>query len=100
MAVDFSRWQALWIQAVAKAWEDEQFRKALLADPRSAIKAYLGEDLPGVFPITASESPGPGHLKEMAVTFPPKPDNPQDEAEVLAAYAKDLLTNEGFVCAC
>ncbi|GAB4566873.1 MAG: hypothetical protein Tsb0020_18980 [Haliangiales bacterium] len=100
MAIDFSEWQATWIRAVAKSWEDEQFRKALLNDPRAAVKAFFGEDFPGAFPLKAYEAPGPGHIKELAVTFPARPKNPNEEAEVLAEYANDLLTNADFFCTC
>ncbi|WP_428266884.1 BMA_0021/BMA_0022 family TOMM bacteriocin [Haliangium sp.] len=100
MPFDFPTWQAAWIKAIAKSWEDENFRKALFADPRSAIKAYFGFDLPGDFKVSVTEGAPTELLREMALIIPPRPAAQKDQAEVLAEYADRLLTDERFLCSC
>ncbi|RUS47321.1 NHLP leader peptide family RiPP precursor [Cohnella sp. AR92] len=38
--------ESLKVQIIKKAWEDPEFKKLLLADPKSALKKEFGIDLP------------------------------------------------------
>lgn len=96
----FAQWQAAWIQAVGRAWSDENFRQALLEDPRAAIKAYMHIDLPGGFPVQVVESDDGRLLREMILTIPVKPEKDRDEASALAKYARSILTDTAFLCMC
>ena len=96
----FAQWQAAWIQAVGRAWNDESFRQALLEDPRAAIKAYMHIDLPGGFPVQVVESDDGQLLRELVVTLPPRPENDRQEANELAKYARSMLTDPAFLCMC
>ena len=100
MAFNFSEWQATWIQAVGKAWTDPQFRQALLADPRAAIKTYLQVDLPGDFPIRVVESDDGRLLRELVLTIPPEPSKERQEADALGQYARGVMTDTAFICMC
>lgn len=97
---DFSQWQSIWIQAVAKSWNDDAFRKALLADSRAAIKAFLGEDLPGDFPVRVVEVKGREYVLEFVLGIPERPSKTSEEADRLAEYATSIMTDAAFICAC
>ncbi|OUS68609.1 hypothetical protein B1748_33260 [Paenibacillus sp. MY03] len=47
--------QELRDQIIQKAWEDSEFKKQLLADPKSAIKDAFGIDLPSNINIETLE---------------------------------------------
>ena len=40
---------------IARAWEDPEFRRSLLADPRAAFEKELGRRLPAAFEIRVLE---------------------------------------------
>jgi hypothetical protein len=47
--------QDLQARLIAKAWEDESFKKALLSEPKSAIEEELGVELPDGLEIQVVE---------------------------------------------
>ena len=47
--------QELEARVIAKAWKDPEFKKRLLADPRSIISQELGADLPAGLQVSALE---------------------------------------------
>ncbi len=100
MATDFSNWQGTWLQALAMAWDNDNFRQALLDDARSAIKTYLHVELPGTFPVRVVESSDRDHLGEGVLSIPSKRVEQGQEADVLARYAKDTLTDSAIPCIC
>jgi ribosomally synthesized peptide (two-chain TOMM family) len=100
MAADFSSWQGTWLQALALAWDNESFRQALLDDARSAIKTHLNVEIPGTFPIRVVEGSDRDHVGESVLTIPSRRVAQGQEADVLARYAKDMLTDSAIPCIC
>ncbi|CAM4014843.1 NHLP leader peptide family RiPP precursor [Paenibacillus alkaliterrae] len=47
--------QTLKDQIIQKAWEDAEFKKKLLANPKAAVKEELGIDVPDTIEIEAVE---------------------------------------------
>lgn len=39
------KWQMVWLEAIALAWRDPQFKAELLANPRKALRGYFNFDL-------------------------------------------------------
>jgi len=43
-----SKWRSVWLRAIAKAWQDEAFKKRLLANPEEALR-QVGFGTPDFF---------------------------------------------------
>lgn len=42
-------------QIIQKAWEDAEFKKKLLADPKAAVRDYFGTEIPDSFEVEVLE---------------------------------------------
>jgi hypothetical protein len=71
--------QKEWAKVIAKAWVDEEFKKQLLADPKSVLKEN-GIDFPETIKVNMTES----KKDELNLTLPPRP-------EGISGSAEDLL---------
>jgi hypothetical protein len=47
--------QTIWPQAIAKAWQDEAFRQALLTDAPSALKQHFSLEIPSEMKLRVVE---------------------------------------------
>lgn len=64
-------WQVIWPRAIALAWQDPDFKAALLSDARVAIKAKFQYDLSPELDLTIVEAPyGSAGYAPGAVTDP------------------------------
>lgn len=99
--------QEVYLRAIALAWNDPEFKQALLADPHHALGAYFDYKCPWLIDLNITEAPaGSGWnpaaqrwtLPENAMTFG-VPSRPQqnDEAVALAAY-NDAGPSYLFTC--
>ena len=75
-----------WGQIVAKAWQDEAFKKRLLAEPASVLKE-LGVAVPADMTVKVIENTP----KTCYLTLPVKPSTDQLSAEDLERVAGGLL---------
>ncbi|GGN98809.1 NHLP leader peptide family RiPP precursor [Saccharibacillus kuerlensis] len=57
------------MQVIQKAWEDPEFKKRLLADPRAALQADFGIELPAHIHLTAVEET----MQSFYLVIPPNP---------------------------
>ncbi|CAM3250311.1 MAG: hypothetical protein EOO71_30530 [Myxococcaceae bacterium] len=87
-------WQSVWMRAVALAWKEPSFEKALLADPRQALKERFDFEMPAaiqlkVVPATGAEAGTPNEWKlggaEVELPLPKKPANVADHAVALSS---------------
>ncbi|WP_170319896.1 BMA_0021/BMA_0022 family TOMM bacteriocin [Polyangium spumosum] len=67
---DFSE---VWIKAVVKAWDDETFKQALIADPAKALEEYFDYKLPRDIHLEIVDSQ-PGKPAPYKLALPAKPD--------------------------
>lgn len=58
-------------QIVHKAWDDESFRRQLLADPKQAIRDAFGIEIPEGHELQVVEETPTRHV----LTIPPKPED-------------------------
>lgn len=62
--------ESLKVQIIQKAWEDPEFKKLLLDDPKSAIKKEFGIDVPAEVDLkVVEETPSSYYL-----VIPPAPE--------------------------
>ncbi|NBD09297.1 MULTISPECIES: BMA_0021/BMA_0022 family TOMM bacteriocin [Corallococcus] len=87
-------WQAVWMRAVALAWKEPAFEKALQEDPRHALKQRFDFELPAgihlkVVPATAQDTAKASdwllHSAEVELPLPKKPANVADHAVALSS---------------
>ena len=79
-------WEELQAQIIANALEDEGFRTGVMDDPKAAIAAKFGVNLPAEFDIQVHEDtattthlvlPATGKLDEAALQFAPGGNDPR-----------------------
>ncbi|MEK0313380.1 NHLP leader peptide family RiPP precursor [Cohnella sp. 56] len=63
--------ETLKVQIIKKAWEDAAFKQQLLADPKGAVKAAFGVELPQEIEVTAVEETGTHYY----LVIPPNPED-------------------------
>ena len=74
---------------LSRADEDGDFRARLIADPKAAISAEIGADIPDVFDITVHEdSATTAHL-----VLPPSPALTDAELEMVAGGVSNYAGN-------
>ncbi len=66
---------------VEKSALDEEFRKALLADPRNTISQELGITIPGSMNIEVHES----DMQTVHLALPPAPNMTEEQLEAISA---------------
>src|SRR4051794_40125031 len=71
--------QSLKIQIIQKAWEDAEFKKQLLANPKAAIKDAFGLEIPDSYEIEALEETS----NKLYLVIPENPTSLKDEPTVL-----------------
>jgi hypothetical protein len=77
--------QQLETKVIGRAWEDAEFRKLLLSDPRRAIEQVLGQALPQQLKVNVTEeTPDTFHM-----VLPTKPDASEELSQ------EDLATVAG-----
>jgi len=82
--------QKKWAKIVAKVWADEDYKRRLLDDPASVLKAE-GVDMPEGLEIKIVEAPE----KQALFVLPPRPTNScevQEGEERLAAACCDYFS--------
>jgi hypothetical protein len=67
--MDEEKFHEVFGQIVAKAWEDEEFKKRLLSDATSVFREY-GADIPEGFTVKVMEDTG----NLVHLPLPPRPD--------------------------
>ena len=82
-------WVEAWEPIVGRAWEDDEFKKQLLANPAAVLKEHGVEAMPGVRIRVLENSESIVHL-----TVPTKPDTPPTREEVATAAADSYLDNQ------
>jgi hypothetical protein len=70
--------QSLQEQIIQKAWEDAEFKKQLLADPKTAVKDAFGVDVPDTIEVEVVEETA----NKFYLVLPVNPAEKQDEAQV------------------
>jgi hypothetical protein len=78
---------------VAKALEDDLFRKKLLDDPKKALAAMAGKDLPDALKVRIQEE-APNTL---TIVLPQKPSKAQAKGELSAEALKGVAGGIGGV---
>lgn len=53
------KWQMVWLEAIALAWRDPEFKAELLKDPRKALRAHFLFDLGPYVKLTVREASPP-----------------------------------------
>jgi len=66
-------------QLIKKAWEDSEFKKLLLENPRAAVKEALGLDVPENIELIVTEETA----NKYYLAIPPKPSAEKDPVQVL-----------------
>lgn len=66
---------------VEKSAVDEEFRKALLADPRNTISQELGITIPGSMNIEVHQS----DMQTVHLALPPAPNMTEEQLEAISA---------------
>ncbi|MBD3921921.1 NHLP leader peptide family RiPP precursor [Paenibacillus sp. PR3] len=61
---------ALKVQIIKKAWEDEQFKQELLADPKAAILKAFQVEIPAAINLKVVEEEAASYY----LVLPPKPE--------------------------
>ena len=79
--------QILEARLIEKAWQDETFRAALLADPKGVIEAELGQALPQGITVKVVEETA----DTLYIRLPLSPDQLTDEL-------LDLVAGGGCIC--
>lgn len=98
----FLAYRAVILRAIGRAWSDHDFKKQLIAHPKTALKNAFGYDFPydmevSVIKNSATWSPqgsdGWTNLSQndVRLVLPPKPESGQ-EAAALAEYNFNNLT--------
>jgi ribosomally synthesized peptide (two-chain TOMM family) len=95
-------WQETWLAAVALAWRNPDFKRALLKDPRTAIAERFGYNLPPFLKLSLKDGAdlGPTYgwhvqgqdgwvlpVSELEMVLPAPPDDLKDQAVALADYS-------------
>jgi len=62
--------ESLKVQIIKKAWEDPAFKSSLLSDPKEAIKAAFGVEIPAGIELKAVEETS----SQYYLVIPPKPE--------------------------
>lgn len=76
--INVSAEQTLRDQIIQKAWEDAEFKKQLLSNPKKALKEAFGIDVPDSIELKAlEETPNKVHL-----VIPPNPAEVKEEEVV------------------
>ncbi|KVD88859.1 hypothetical protein WS62_16085 [Burkholderia sp. ABCPW 14] len=91
--------QEVYLRAIALSWENDEFRKKLLADPYDALECYLDYRCPWILNLKIVEvNPKDGYgwkphtrrwhlpLNAMSIGIPTRPGELADEGIALAAY--------------
>ncbi|ABC37086.1 BMA_0021/BMA_0022 family TOMM bacteriocin [Burkholderia thailandensis] len=92
--------QEIYLRAIALAWENEEFKRKLLADPHDALERYLDYRCPWILNLKIVEAPAnePAYgwnaekqrwylpVNSLSVGIPAQPANLAEEAIALAAY--------------
>jgi len=99
----FVAFRAAVMRAIALAWGNEQFRKDLIKHPKEAMKEHLDYTFP--FNIDLAVDVDNARWEPMTVTdwhvlrrdtldmvLPPKPEDPKQQVEALAAFNATHLT--------
>lgn len=86
--------QTIWPQAVAKAWQDEAFRRALLDDAASALKQHFSLEVPAGLSLKVVES---GRTTGDTLVLPPRPEDLDDGLIELCQPSKAVAQ---CVCCC
>jgi len=63
--------ESLKVQIIKKAWEDPAFKSSLLNDPKEAIKAAFGIEIPAGIELKAVEETS----SQYYLVIPPKPED-------------------------
>jgi hypothetical protein len=75
--------QDLETRLIVKAWENENFKKELLANPKSAIKKELGIDIPDDVNVHIQQE----DMKNLYLTLPLNPASVELDDKTLEAVA-------------
>lgn len=62
----------IWIQVVAKAWSDENFKRELLADPAKALETHFNYEISPDIRLEILERQ-PGKAAALTLTLPDRP---------------------------
>ena len=95
-------WEVIWPRAIARAWEDAEFKKKLIQDPRGTFESELDYPLNPELTLTIKEGPEgtvqydagkPGGdpwenmpMMELTLYLPPAPKDHKDWAIAIANY--------------
>ncbi|OXS57545.1 NHLP leader peptide family natural product precursor [Cohnella sp. CIP 111063] len=63
--------ESLKVQIIKKAWEDPAFKSSLLSDPKEAIKAAFGVEIPAGIELKAVEETS----SQYYLVIPPNPED-------------------------
>jgi ribosomally synthesized peptide (two-chain TOMM family) len=70
-------WQVIWPRVVAKAWRDQEFHAALLADPKQAILGTFGYKLIDELNFTVKDAPADAKF-DVEKAYNVSTESPQD----------------------
>lgn len=111
---DIGSWYSVWLMAIARAWNDEAFKKRLLSDPRTALRDDLQYVYPQDINLTIKDATGVANSgwtnngangswkvppSEVTLWMPPKPEKMEDQAVALGSYSFTSQTYP-FTCCC
>jgi hypothetical protein len=74
LSAELKKRQQLEAKVIARAWQDEEFRRLLVSDPRKAVGEVLGKPLPTELDVRVTEeAPASFHM-----ILPPSPSISQE----------------------
>ena len=79
---------------INKAWDDEQFRSAFIANPKASIKKTTGLEIPASVKLVINDQTNPN---KMFVNIPPKPNI--DDMELSDEQLEQVAGGEVLVSA-
>ncbi|MCV6591106.1 MAG: BMA_0021/BMA_0022 family TOMM bacteriocin [Marinobacterium sp.] len=98
---DFINLRAVIVRSVGLGWRNKKFQKEFMKDPAKAMESTFGYKFPFGFEFStwdADNSWTPeltggwsGENNRLVMMLPPKPENPEEAAEALAAYNLERL---------
>lgn len=93
------KWADIELRAVALAWSDEKFKRALMEDSRSALLSYFDFEVPEDVKLVVTDgSTAPGSA--LHIVIPPRPLGLSDGRVEITPDAGTAQALQRVCCAC
>jgi hypothetical protein len=93
------KWADIELRAVALAWSDDQFKRALMEDSRGALRAYFDYEVPDDVKLVVTDgSTAPENA--LHIVIPPRPLGLSDGRVEITPDAGTAQALQRVCCAC